>query len=273
MNLNKIKHLINHIENNFDREILPSEIEQISNYCYRNIQRVFKSIFKETLGGFQKRYRLETGFKKIIYSNDSISEISLAVGFQNVSSFSKAIQKKYNTTPTQIRADKKNIFKNFIEESKQPIARVKPEIVFLEAKEIFYKTIKTTQYNNDQINQAWEKIYLLQENDSDIDYFGIINDQPLITINTPCRYDLCIDKNPNDKNFHTKLIFGKKYAKYIHFGAYDRIEDTYRAIYYDWLYNSKYEIDSSPMIERYKVHGINTNNEQDYITEIFVPIK
>ena len=81
LEIEKIHKVLIFVEKNFNRNISVEELEDISNYSYRNIQRVFKKIFKENIGEFQKRVRLENGFKRLIYSNESISDISIDIGY------------------------------------------------------------------------------------------------------------------------------------------------------------------------------------------------
>jgi AraC family transcriptional regulator len=107
----------------------------------------------------------------------------------------------------------------------------------------------------------------------DVAYYGIIVDQPLITTEKHCRYEACINQEPHNKTFSNKDIFGGKYAKYIHKGQYESIEDTYRLIYKDWFFRTKLEFDNSPVIEHYVVHNYNTEHDEDFLTEILFPLK
>jgi|GEM_PF-1739300 len=59
MGLEKIQHIIKYIEEHYHQNISVQKLEHISNYSYRNVQRVFKAVFKELLGAFQKILKLE----------------------------------------------------------------------------------------------------------------------------------------------------------------------------------------------------------------------
>ncbi|WP_141395665.1 MULTISPECIES: helix-turn-helix transcriptional regulator [Chryseobacterium] len=41
-NLNCVYKVINFIEENYDQQISVKDLEEVSNYSYRNIQRIFK---------------------------------------------------------------------------------------------------------------------------------------------------------------------------------------------------------------------------------------
>ncbi len=273
MGLEKIQHIIKYIEENYNEDISIQKLEQLSNYSYRNAQRVFKNIFNESLGAFQKRLKLENAYKKLIYTSDSITEISYSVGFDSLQSFSKSFKKQFNISPIKARLGKKDTFKSFINDYHEESKNIDCEVVFFKEIKVFYIGIQTKNYNSTEIELLWDKIDAIIEKKGTIEYFGIIVDQPLVTDMLKCRYEACIDKDPANKEFFSTYILGCKYAKYIHKGSYSLIEDTYRRIYKDWLFNSTLEFDSTPIIEHYVKNDYNTENIDDYITEILVPIK
>jgi len=272
MDLEKIQHIIKYVEDNFHRNIPIEELEDIGCYSYRNLHRVFQNIFKETLGAFQKRLKLENGYKKLIYTSDTITDIAYSIGFESLQAFTKSFKKQFQISPTEARINKLKIFESFLNEAQnKPL--IQPEIVYINAIKIYYQSIKTSNYNNDEIEKHWDKIDQLFHKNKRVSYYGIIVDQPLITIEKHCRYEACITEFPNDKAYLTKEILGRKYAKYIHKGNYEHIEDTYRMIYKDWLLNSKLEFDNSPVIEHYLIHDFDTAEKDNFITEILFPLK
>jgi AraC family transcriptional regulator len=272
MDLEQIQHIVKYVEDNFHRNIPIEELEDIGCYSYRNLHRVFQNIFKETLGAFQKRLKLENGYKKLIYTSDTITDIAYSIGFESLQAFTKSFKKQFQISPTEARSNKLKIFESFLNDvQNKPL--IQPEIVYLNPIKIYYQSIKTSNYNNDEIEKHWDKIDQLFHKNNRVSYYGIIVDQPLITIEKHCRYEACVTEYPNDKSYLTKEILGGKYAKYIHKGDYEHIEDTYRMIYKDWLFNAKLEFDSSPVIEHYLIHDFDTDEKDSLITEILFPLK
>lgn len=272
LEIEKIHKVLIFVEKNFNRNIAVEELEAISNYSYRNIQRVFKKIFNENIGEFQKRLRLENGFKRLIYSTESISDISIDIGYESNQAFTKAFKNKFKITPNEARQNKENVFNTFIEEKRH--SKIDSKTVYLSQIEVQYKLIVTNDYDNDVINSLWDSIYELTKSNTKVSYFGVIIDQPLISLPNKSRYEACFSvENEKIKNFNSKYILGGKYMKYTHFGSYENILETYRLLYFDWLFNQQYEINTSPIIEHYEVSSINTSNEKEYITHILVPIK
>ncbi|PYF77036.1 AraC family transcriptional regulator [Pedobacter nutrimenti] len=273
MALEKIQHIINYIEAHYHQDIPIEKLEELSNYSYRNVQRVFKNIFKESLGAFQKRLKLEHAYKKLIYTSDAVTRISYSVGFESLQAFSKSFKKQFKISPMRARREKVGIFESFIERFRQEDKSISRELVFLKEVRVFYIGIQTNNYSSPDIENLWEKIDTLVEAGPGTQYFGIIVDQPLITDKLKCRYEACINKDPLNKQFFSTHILGGRYAKYIHKGSHNLIEDTYRRIYIDWLFKTDLELDSSGIIEHYVKNEYHTENEDNFVTEILIPVK
>jgi AraC family transcriptional regulator len=272
MDLEKIQHIVKYIDENYARTIPIEELEDVGCYSYRNLYRVFQNIFKESLGAFQKRLKLENGYKKLIYTNDTVTGIAYDVGFESLQAFTKSFKKQFNLSPSDARLNKRTMFDEYLSHYTQN-DKISYEVVYLKPLKIYYQSIKTSNYDNGDIDNLWEKIDVEYGTHKEIQYYGIVVDQALITIEDNCRYEACITQNPNSKAFATKDIFGGQYAKYIHKGNYDLIENTYRLIYKEWLMSSTLEFDSSPIIEYYVNHNFNAENENGFLTEILIPLK
>ncbi|WP_316820257.1 AraC family transcriptional regulator [Pedobacter gandavensis] len=273
MGLEKIHHLIRYIEDHYHEELSIEKLEDLSNYSYRNVQRIFKSIFNESIGAFQKRLKLENGYKKLIYSRQSITDIAYSVGFESLHSFSKSFKKQFQLSPEKARKEKEGIFEGFIKNTSEEKKTISYELVFLKQLKVFYLGAQAKDYELREIDQLWDRIDEAFDDYLNVQYYGIIVDQPLITEKIKCRYEACIDQDPQDQAFSSTYIFGARYAKYVHNGSFDLIEDTYRQIYKDWLFHAALEFDNTPMIEHYLKNEYHTENPEDYVTEILVPIK
>lgn len=257
-NFNEIQKIIDHIEINFDREVTAHEIESISHYSYRNFQRIFFKLFNETISGFQKRLRLENAYKKLIYTEDSLSEIAWQVGYFNIQSFSKAFKKQYSISPAEARKRKQDVFREFIANHDD---HLKIEIKYKDAIPVYCKFIKAKDYNNDEIDALWKEI----EPDAEIyeSAYGIIRDQPLITNHSHCRYGAAVTADNTITGFTKSEIFGGKYVRFTHYGPYGNILSTYRSFYQCWLSGKKFLLDNSDIIEEY---------EEPEVTHIYFPL-
>lgn len=263
--------ILKYIDENYHEIIAKGEIENLLCCSQRNGQRLFKRFFNETISNFQKRLKLENAYKKLVFTNESIKNIAYDVGYETQSSFTKAFLKHFKITPTDARKKKESLFRSFIQQTESYKEEIDYEIIHVPSKIVYYKMIVTNNYRNDVINNLWDSIDIDISDLLNANYYGLILDQPLISGKIKCRYEACVDAQPASSGYLTKRIFGMKYLKFIHHEEFDLIEETYRRIFYNWIYQLNYEIDNSPIIEHYIKDNL-VQNKDGYRTEIYVPI-
>jgi len=270
MNLKRIYNTRNHIEIHYNQIISISALEDISSYSYRNLQRVFYSLFKETIGAYQTRLKVENGYKKLLYSNKQISDIALEVGFADVQSFSKTFKKHFGFSPSAARNQKELLLNDFHPQESIPSV-LKPEILFIPEITAYYSSCKTS-YINPEIETLWDTL-LENEIPAPIsDFFGIITDDIVITEKSKCTYEACIVTEAVVKNLPVKKLFGGRYARFFHHGSYETLEGTYQEIFGGWFLNHDIEISHLPVIEQYIKNDSNCDTSADYLTAIFIPL-
>lgn len=270
MSVNNIIRTIQFIEENYNREISIQEIERVSCYSYRNIQRIFKHTCNETIGEFKTRLKLENAYKFLIYNKEDIKNISSMVGFETPSSFAKAFKQHFSITPSEARIRKELIFeKNYITIPSKPID-IPFETLKKNSIEVYYSRV-IAPYDSDEIELLWKKFTKLLFPADNTQYYGVIADETLITEDIKSRYDACSDKPAFNTNLPIKKIFGGKFVKFTHVGSYKTIEQTYKTIYSHWMLNSELEFSNNATIEHYSY--VDEHNADNNITCIYIPLK
>lgn len=271
--------IIDYIQNNYNQPLEVAKLEQLSFYSYRNLQRIFKAVYNETIGNYQKRLRLEKSAKLMSYSNSqSISDIALTVGYADLQAFRKAFKKHYGIAPSQQRPLLHEILSNIKQDL--PIIEfpvLEPKTLTLPDFEVVYNSYRGA-YDNQELNQAWEELLDNCHPNSKLQHYGIIYDDPDITQDTHCQYDACIEKHPNllkDKlsiPIHSKIIPQQRYLVFEHQGSYDTLENTHNAIFGGWLLQqTKIQFTEGPILEHYHTNYRQTEKEDDYLTYVYVP--
>ena len=102
--IERYKKLLSYIDENFKEELNIEKVEQVCNYSYRNINRIFEALHQETIGKYIKRLRLEKAAQYLKYSDIGVSDIAYEVGFKDRAAFSKAFKNKFGYAPSAFRA-------------------------------------------------------------------------------------------------------------------------------------------------------------------------
>ena len=277
---NRLQQVVSYLRSKYNEKILIEDLEELSNFSYRNLQRVFKAYYKETIGAYVTRIQVENGAKMLVYSSTEIKLIAEEVGYSDVQTFSKSFKKHFGISPAKYRNKKEELFqkKNQINIEIMPFFEEK--ITVLPAKKVLYTTFKG-DYNSTKLDIIWdeflEEVSAQNININIAECFGIIWDEPSISETINYDYDACIEVNFIEKipkkKFKIKTIPEQCYAVFTHVGSYQSISKTYDKIFTRWLFTTNFEVSEKPFIEKYTKHEGNTSNESEFETEIYVPLK
>ena len=287
MNLNNItqieryKNLVKFIYENFKEDIHIKKIEEISHYSYRNINRIFQSLQHETIGKHIKRIRLEKAAEYLKYTHQQVSDIAINVGFSDVASFSKAFKKRFNCSPIAFRQTieinekiNKEVIENTTQEKISFSTKTLPifEILYLEHKGN-YNNIKAIEKTWDIFIKYCEKKQLISDKSI---FFSETLDDNKITDNFQCRTNVAMILNKTidfvpEGLYQIKTHTAQKYAKFIHKGVTEKLEETYNHIYGSWITDVQLEFADKPILEFYINHHEKIE-EENFITEIYIPV-
>lgn len=278
MNTGDAAHLIqvyntlHFIEENYNRLIAVKELESVSNYSYRNIQRVFKYTCGETIGGYQQRLKVEKAYKMILYTKDTLSSIALEVGFATVASFSKAFKLHFGISPSEAKEGRLPLLERAEIVPVETDQQLEAEIVYVPPTTVYYES-GFIDYNYEDIEALWDTLMSYEFTTYGTEFYGVVADEPLIRENLACRYDACASRQPVHRELPAKVIAGGRYASFIHYGSYDTIEETYKKIYAGWILDTHLEFSPAPIIEKYIKHPDNTDTIAEQQTAIWLPLQ
>ncbi|CAL2102253.1 Helix-turn-helix domain-containing protein [Tenacibaculum sp. 190130A14a] len=276
---NRLQQVVSYIRTAYNEKISIENLEELSNFSYRNLQRIFKAYYNETIGAYVTRVKIESSAKLLLFTNDEIKEIAEKVGYSDVQSYSKSFKKHFGITPAIYRTKKEELFKTHSKEN-TIMPFFEDRITVLETKKVVYKTFRGDYYST-KIDEVWNQLVNeVSKEKIDVDSlesFGIIWDEPIISENIIYNYDACLIIDDTlripDGKFKIKTIPSQKYAVFTHIGAYHSISTTYDKIFSNWLFSTNREISEAPFLEFYIKHETHTENPEEYETEIYVPLK
>ena len=107
----KIKLILNYINDHYSEDISINTLAELCEYSEYHFMRFFKKHIGLTCIQYINNLRLEKSSILLTSTNNAIMDISLEVGFDNLSYFNKLFKRKYNLTPKEFRTINSTIFK------------------------------------------------------------------------------------------------------------------------------------------------------------------
>ena len=270
--LSSVYNTIKFIEDHYSEPITAKDLENISHYSYRNIQRIFKYTCGITIGAYQTKLKVENAYKLILYSKESLTSIAYEVGFADLAAFSKAFKQHFGLSPGKARSNRELLLTEGTIIPVESEMLPDPSIIFLPSVTVYYESA-FFPYSNELIDQLWGRFLQNGFPATGTEYYGLIVDDPLITEEINCRYDACSSRPALHKTLTSKTVLGGRYVEFLHYGGYATIEETYSKIYSRWMLESTLEFAHTPVVERYSRNAANTASERDYLTSILLPLK
>lgn len=99
----RIEKVYNFIKNNYHKKIKVEDAANTINMTVISFSRLIKQRTGKTFVEFLNELRLGYATRKLIETNESISEICFNCGFNNISNFNRVFKKKQNCTPSEFR--------------------------------------------------------------------------------------------------------------------------------------------------------------------------
>lgn len=263
--LMSINQAINYIYQNLDKSLTVEEIAAQCCFSKYYFNRVFKLTVGQNIYSFIKRIKLESAAFKLraaksrpittIAIESGYSPSNFASAFKEYFGVSASVYRKTNDVPSKdsfatVTEHIRNLKKD--EHAFEDIS-AKIQIKRIAGMNLMYKRV-ICNYTKD-LKEAWhlfcEEMETKSLLDKDYLFVGISYDDPLITNEDHCLYDMCIvvDK-PTSANVHR--IPAGRYACYNFYDKLDTFILAFNEIISLWLPYCPYKLDNRPMLEIYQ---------------------
>jgi AraC family transcriptional regulator len=278
----KVNDVSNYINNHLADDLNVKLLSEQFGISFSHFHRILKAYLNEPLGSYINRVRLEIAIKLIRYSNESLSDIALQIGYNDCSAFSKAFSKEFGLSPLEFKNNKEIVLNTHVDykinDFGKLITDIKPKIIQMADKLVIYKRFKG-KYGSEEFSRAWDDFLGFAINNKLVGwkpdifsiYYDFLSDMEIDESAT----DFCIaTSRPIAASYHidSKVIVGGKYAVFRYKGPYDRLWELYETIFGVWVINSDVRLRDYPIIEKYLNYSFN-GNPNNFLTEIYLPIE
>ncbi|MGK3143822.1 superoxide response transcriptional regulator SoxS [Pantoea sp. C2G6] len=100
----EIIHSLTHwIDENLDKSLSIDEVAAKSGYSKWHLQRMFRTVTKQTLGGYIRERRLTLAAEALCQTQRPVFDIAMQYGYDSQQTFSRVFRRQFSQTPTAYR--------------------------------------------------------------------------------------------------------------------------------------------------------------------------
>ncbi len=254
----RLNRVLIHIQENIDKPLSLETLADVACFSPFHFHRIFAAYVGETLKDYIRRTRLEWAAMKLCQTERPITDIALAIGYETPAAFTKAFGQHFGKNPTEFKKSGEKVKVRGLKcsNSNKEVKAMQPQIRNMPEQNVLFVR-KTGRYDK-AASEAWAILmgfaYSHRLMKKETKSIGISHDCPDITPEDKIRYDACITIKQDIKPegaVGVQTISSGRYAVFLHKGPYNRLGETYNAIFSQWLPASSKKLRDAPCFEIY----------------------
>ncbi|MDD6842093.1 MAG: AraC family transcriptional regulator, partial [Spirochaetales bacterium] len=254
-----INKAITYILYNLEEDISVDDVSSFCGVSKYHLNRIFRKETGEAIYEFIKRNRIERSAWRLKVEKDkSVTEICSDYGY-SPSNYTTEFKKSLHISPSLFRKESEDRVHNCSLSrglTLDDMERMENNITLETLPDMFviYERKKGNYKNmpSEWCNFIYKYSYLKTD---DTLYIECTLDDPSITDEDNCLYEICQTVEPNDpriSNLSTSMFLGGKCAVYHYKGWPEFLYMVYQEVFCRWLKKTGYEMDSRPIIDIYR---------------------
>lgn len=267
------------IQEHLDAELTLHQIAKAAHCSPYHFHRIFRAFTGESLNHYVRRLRIERAAGRLRYTHHRVTDIALDSGYETPASFSRAFHQVMGVSPLgyrskgvdQIDGHPKN-------RSQKEKGMIKPEMIQMTDQPVLFVR-RVGSYQNTPAD-AWNTLMTFAKKHhpklAEARKFSIGLDDPSITEHEKLRFDACLTASEDvvgKGDVGRQTLKGGKYAVFLHRGPYEKLNDTFDAIFQDWYPSHKDEVAELPCLCEHLNMELMESSPEELLTKIYVPLK
>lgn len=274
-------HISEYVQENLDQEIVIEDLAAMVGVSKYHLNRLFQATTGFQLGEFIQRRRLLHAYSLLAKGNSSVIDVSLAVGYESHSAFSRAFQKAFDCKPNEVKLGTECMWKtpNTLKNISKRDLSLQPDMLELPTRiccGLYGQGFKNNSFKSvgDSLFDELDK--RLQTINYD-DYFsaavGVALESPWQGDQTTSRYFAgVLDENlPKSLGLEEYSWAAGNWARFQYTGAYDLMWQMISRIYAGWVIPEGIRLKDDAIVQVYLNNPKNTP-AAELLTDLYFPL-
>ena len=286
----RVLRLLVTIESNLSADLSLETLARQAGLSPYHFHRVFRALVGEPLKEYVRRLRLERAAHELAHSaRRPVIEIALDAGYETHESFTRAFRAALGRPPSEYRgARKPRATPAFAVHAAPPYqtrtrrllsATDEPRVARVERlrslRVAFIRHVGPYEAVTPVFTRLAEFVRARHDEPTDVLWIGVPHDNPQVTPPDRQRFDCCVmvtGRVAPAGDIGVRDIGGDVYAATTHYGAFDRLVETYGWLGGHFMPSAGLMPRRAPAIEIYLTHP-ETTPPQQLLTDILLPIE
>lgn len=246
-----------------------------------HLNRLFQATTGFPLGEFIQRRRLQKAYSLLAAGNSSVIDVSLAVGYESHSSFSRAFSKAFGCRPSELKLGTVCEWKTprTIKNPFKRDARLQPELLVLPTRQ--FRGLYGAGFDNNSFVTVGSSLFselgkLLDEAglaESCSPPIGVSLDSPWQGDQDQSRFFVGVDSQglPEPLRLAAYVWQQGTWARFQHRGSYSLMWQTISRVYAGWIVPEGIVMNNDAIIQVYQ-NNPNTTAESELTTDLYFPV-
>lgn len=262
------------IESHLSEELNLDKLAKIAHISPYYFHRLFHAYMGETLSDYVTRLRVQRASEKLNYTDSTVTDIALDVGYETPSSFTKVFNQVMGSSPSAFRKSMRPALDLILKRISPSLAQEPKYVERKEEKVLFIRKIGSYEETPWQGFQQLLQ-FLTQENLSIKTFYSMGLDDPNIVPKEKCRFDACValkNECTPKGDVGIKILPAGRYAVFVHKGSYAEIETFFQKIFATWYPSANISLSDAPPFCEHLELGDENIPMTERTTHLYIPL-
>jgi AraC family transcriptional regulator len=289
--LDRIRRVLRFVQEHLDDDVSPAALARVAHLSVYHFHRIFSGLVGESLAEHVRRLRLERAAGELRRTNSRVIDIALDAGYDAHEPFTRAFRAHFGVPPSEWRAIPEpfafpSVLCGVHYGTDDAVSRFVPmqedsRMINVHIETQSARRLLALSHTGDylQIGPTFERLYAFARSCELVGpgtlAIGIYYDDPAVTPVEALRSHACMSVPSTvasaPDGFELLDLPESEVAVGIHRGPYNRLEESYRWIFGEWLPSSGREAADRPCYEIY-MNSSQTTAPENLTTHICIPL-